>query len=199
MLRGGCLCASARSLIITDTLEFQRENRLVTANRDAFDEISGLLTEQRNPRTIDLDRLGVRELLERLNAEDRLVPDAVAAEIPWIERAVALVVAAFRRGGRLIYAGAGTSGRLGVLDAVECPPTFGTPPAMIQGVVAGGSPALTRAVEGAEDRDDEAARCWPPSRSVPTTWCWPSPPVAGPPGPWPRSTRPGSAAPGPSS
>ena len=86
-------------------------------DRRVFDEISTLLTEQRNPRTMDLDRLGAGEVLARLSAEDRLVPEAVAAELPWIEQAVELVVAAFRAGGRLIYAGAGTSGRLGVLDA----------------------------------------------------------------------------------
>lgn len=124
-------------------------------DRRVFDEIATLLTEQRNPRTMDLDRLGAGEVLARLSAEDRLVPEAVAAELPWIEQAVELVVAAFRAGGRLIYAGAGTSGRLGVLDAAECPPTFGTPPEMVQGLIAGGAPALTRAVEGAEDRGDE--------------------------------------------
>lgn len=124
-------------------------------DRRVFDEIATLLTEQRNPRTMDLDRLSAGEVLARLSAEDRLVPEAVAAELPWIEQAVELVVAAFRAGGRLIYAGAGTSGRLGVLDAAECPPTFGTPPEMVQGLIAGGAPALTRAVEGAEDRGDE--------------------------------------------
>lgn len=124
-------------------------------DRRVFDEIATLLTEQRNPRTMNLDRLGPGEVLARLSAEDRLVPEAVAAELPWIEQAVELVVAAFRAGGRLIYAGAGTSGRLGVLDAAECPPTFGTPPEMVQGLIAGGASALTRAVEGAEDRGDE--------------------------------------------
>jgi N-acetylmuramic acid 6-phosphate etherase len=126
------------------------------AHRSIFEEVSGLLTEQRNPRTVDLDRIPVREVLERINAEDRLVAEAVAGEIPWIEQAVERVVAAFRAGGRLIYAGAGTSGRLGVLDAAECPPTFGTPPEMVRGVIAGGLPALTGAIEGAEDRGDEA-------------------------------------------
>ncbi len=115
-----------------------------------------MLTEQRNPRTTDLDVLSVREILEKLSAEDRTVPDAVAAEIDWIERAVDLVVAAFRSGGRLIYAGAGTSGRLGVLDAAECPPTFGTDPSMVQGIIAGGARALVSAVEGAEDRGQDA-------------------------------------------
>lgn len=127
----------------------------MTEDRRVFDEIATLLTEQRNPRTMDLDRLDAGEILARLSAEDRLVPEAVAAELPWIEQAVDLVVRAFRAGGRLIYAGAGTSGRLGVLDAAECPPTFGTPPEMVQGLIAGGAPALTRAVEGAEDRGDE--------------------------------------------
>ncbi|HEX7878216.1 MAG TPA: N-acetylmuramic acid 6-phosphate etherase [Candidatus Eisenbacteria bacterium] len=126
------------------------------AHRRVFEEVSGLLTEQRNPRTADLDRIPVRAVLERINAEDRLVAEAVAGEIPWIEQAVERVVAAFRAGGRLIYAGAGTSGRLGVLDAAECPPTFGTPPEMVRGVIAGGLPALTGAIEGAEDRGEEA-------------------------------------------
>lgn len=126
--------------------------------RRLFDEIATLLTEQRNPRTMDLDRISTAEILARLSAEDRLVPDAVAAELPWIEQAVELVVAAFRAGGRLIYVGAGTSGRLGVLDAAECPPTFGSDPGTVRGVIAGGEAALTRAVEGAEDRADDARR-----------------------------------------
>lgn len=125
-------------------------------DRRIFEEVSGLTTEQRNPRTMDLDQLDTRSLLERINAEDRLVAEIVAGEIPWIEQAVELVVAAFQQGGRLIYAGAGTSGRLGVLDAAECPPTFGTPSSMVQAVIAGGLPALTGAVEGAEDRGEEA-------------------------------------------
>ena len=125
-------------------------------DRRIFDEVQGLVTEQRNPRTMDLDRLTVGEILERLNAEDQRVAEVVASEIPWIEKVVDLVVAAFRAGGRLIYAGAGTSGRLGVLDAAECPPTFGTDPSMVQGIIAGGTPALTSAVEGAEDEGDLA-------------------------------------------
>jgi N-acetylmuramic acid 6-phosphate etherase len=128
----------------------------LTDDRRVFEEVSKLLTEQRNPRTTDLDTLAIRDILDRLSAEDRLVPDAVAQEIPYIEKAVDLVVAAFQSGGRLIYAGAGTSGRLGVLDAAECPPTFGTDPTMVQGLIAGGSKALVSAVEGAEDRGEEA-------------------------------------------
>jgi N-acetylmuramic acid 6-phosphate etherase len=120
-----------------------------------FEEFARLATEQRNPRTLDLDTLDVGGLLERISAEDRTVPEAVAKEIPSIARAVELVVASLRAGGRLIYVGAGTSGRLGVLDASECPPTFGSEPEMVQGVIAGGYGALVRAVEGAEDRAAE--------------------------------------------
>src|SRR5437667_5287631 len=123
-----------------------------------FEEFARLATEQRNPRTLDLDTLDTTDLLRRISAEDHTVPAAVAAEIPHIARAVELVLASFRRGGRLIYVGAGTSGRLGVLDASECPPTFGSDPEQVQGVLAGGSQALVRAVEGAEDRTEEGER-----------------------------------------
>jgi N-acetylmuramic acid 6-phosphate etherase len=123
-----------------------------------FESFSRLATEQRNPATRDLDTLEVPGILERIAAEDRRVPDAVARELPWIARAAELVVASFRDGGRLIYVGAGTSGRLGVLDASECPPTFGSDPERVQGVIAGGTGALVRAVEGAEDRADEGER-----------------------------------------
>jgi N-acetylmuramic acid 6-phosphate etherase len=127
-------------------------------DRARFDEFARLATEQRNPRTADLDTLDVTAILERINAEDRTVPEAVGREIPWITKAVELVVASFREGGRLIYVGAGTSGRLGVLDASECPPTFGSDPSMVQGVMAGGGTALVRAVEGAEDRVAEGEK-----------------------------------------
>ena len=123
-----------------------------------FEEFARLATEQRNPRTLDLDTLDIPGVLERISAEDHGVPAAVAMEIPHIARAVELVVASFREGGRLIYVGAGTSGRLGVLDASECPPTFGSPPERVQGVIAGGPGALVRAVEGAEDRGEEGER-----------------------------------------
>ncbi len=124
-------------------------------DRSRFEEFARLATEQRNPRTFDLDTLSVEAALERISAEDHLVPAAVAREIPHIAKAVELVVASFRQGGRLLYVGAGTSGRLGVLDAAECPPTFGSPPELVQGIMAGGPGALVRAVEGAEDRVDE--------------------------------------------
>ena len=120
-----------------------------------FEEFARLATEQRNPRTLDLDTLDSAGILERISAEDRTVPGAVAKEIPHIARAVELVVASFRAGGRLVYVGAGTSGRLGVLDASECPPTFGCDPELVQGVIAGGHGALVRSVEGAEDRAAE--------------------------------------------
>ena len=127
-------------------------------DRARFEEFARLATEQRNPRTMDLDTLDVPELLARINAEDRTVADAVARELPWIARAVDLVVLSFRAGGRLVYAGAGTSGRLGVLDASECPPTFGSDPDQVVGVIAGGYTAVVRAVEGAEDRREEGAK-----------------------------------------
>ena len=122
------------------------------------DEFARLATEQRNPRTLDLDTLEISGILERISAEDHGVPAAVARELPYIARAAELVVASFREGGRLIYVGAGTSGRLGVLDASECPPTFGSDPDRVQGVIAGGPTALVRAVEGAEDRAEEGER-----------------------------------------
>lgn len=115
------------------------------------------LTERRNPRTVDIDLATPLEIVDAIAGEDRSVPAAVAAERERIAEAVALAEAAFRAGGRLFYVGAGTSGRLGVLDAAECPPTFGTDPSMVQGLIAGGLPALTRAQEGAEDRPGDGA------------------------------------------
>ena len=122
-----------------------------------FDELAGLTTEQRNPRSMNLDAMTTREILEAMNAEDRTVPEVVARAIPQIEQAVNLISAAFQAGGRLIYVGAGTSGRLGVIDAAECPPTFGSQPWQVQGYIAGGHDALVRAVEGAEDSFEQAA------------------------------------------
>ena len=108
-------------------------------------------TEQRNDRSAQIDRMGTREILLLMNDQDATVPAAVRRAIPEIERAVDEIVARWRRGGRLFYFGAGTSGRLGVLDASECPPTFSSPPEQVQGTIAGGDVALRRAVEGAED------------------------------------------------
>lgn len=112
-------------------------------------------TEQRNPRTTAIDVATSLDIVDLLNAEDQLVAPAVRVRRAEIARTIDLVVDAFRAGGRLIYAGAGTSGRLGVLDAAECPPTFGTEPEMVVGVLAGGAPAMFRSQEGAED--DRAA------------------------------------------
>ncbi len=109
------------------------------------------LTERRNSRTADIDLASAREIVDLLHAEDRIVLDAVATQRDNIARAIELAEQAFRAGGRLFYVGAGTSGRLGVLDASECPPTFGTDPEMVQGIIAGGLPALTTSQEGAED------------------------------------------------
>ena len=109
------------------------------------------LTEQRNPRSRRIDLLSPAEIVDLINSEDRGVTEAVGEEREAIARALQLALAAFRAGGRLLYVGAGTSGRLGVLDAAEMPPTFGTDPEMVQGVIAGDLPALTRAQEGAED------------------------------------------------
>jgi N-acetylmuramic acid 6-phosphate etherase len=115
------------------------------------------LTERRNPRTADIDLASPLDIVDLINAEDRTVAEAVASQREAIARAVELAEAAFRAGGRLIYIGAGTSGRLGVLDASECPPTFGTDPSMVQGIIAGGLPALVKSQEGAEDVASDGA------------------------------------------
>lgn len=109
------------------------------------------LTETRNPRSLSIDSASTEEVLAILNAEDRLVAGAVREQIPRLAKALDAAVERWERGGRLFYVGAGTSGRLGVLDAAECPPTFGTPPERVQAIIAGGAEALLRAVEGAED------------------------------------------------
>ena len=109
------------------------------------------LTEQRNPRTTNIDAATPLEIVDLIGAEDAGVPAAVARARGEIAAAMALIEASFRAGGRLFYVGAGTSGRLGVLDASECPPTFGTPPEMVTGIIAGGYAALVKSVEGAED------------------------------------------------
>lgn len=114
-------------------------------------------TELRNPRTQDIDRVSTGEALRMMNREDHLVAQAVERVIPHIERAVDEIYQRVREGGRLIYVGCGTSGRLGVLDAVECPPTFGVSPHMVQGIIAGGHAALTQAIEGAEDDREQGA------------------------------------------
>lgn len=128
-----------------------------TQPSDLFTEIQALATEQRNPNSMGIDVAPVREILEIINTEDHKVPIVVRQEIPYIAEAVEIVVEAFRAGGRLFYIGAGTSGRLGILDASECPPTFGTPPEMVQGLIAGGREAVFQSQEGAEDVEEHGA------------------------------------------
>jgi N-acetylmuramic acid 6-phosphate etherase len=116
----------------------------------------GALTERRNPKTAEIDLASALEIVDLINAEDRTVADAVHDQRESIAEALTTAERALRSGGRLFYAGAGTSGRLGVLDASEVPPTFGAPPELVQGIIAGGAAALTRSQEGAEDRPEGA-------------------------------------------
>lgn len=120
-------------------------------------EYHGLTTERRNPRSAGLDRMGTAEILRLMNEEDRRVPGAVAEALPEIARAVDLIVGRLAAGGTLFYVGAGTSGRLGVLDAAECLPTFGVGPGVVTAIIAGGPEAVFRSVEEAED-DEERGR-----------------------------------------
>ena len=115
-------------------------------------------SERRNPASKSLDRLNALKIVQLMNREDRRVSAAVGLALPAIARAVDLIVQAIRAGGRLIYVGAGSSGRIAVLDAAECPPTFGTSPKLVQTLIAGGRTAITRAVEGAEDSPANAER-----------------------------------------
>lgn len=122
-----------------------------------FEEISALSTEQRNKNSMNIDNASTSEILRIINNEDKTVPLAVEKELPYIEKAVDIIVHALKNGGRLLYFGAGTSGRLGVVDASECPPTYGTPFGLIEGFIAGGKEAMFRAQEGAEDKEENGA------------------------------------------
>ncbi len=122
-----------------------------------FDEVRQLATEQRNPLSIGMDEMATDEILRLINSEDAKVALAVEEEIPWITIVVNELVRRFAVGGRLFYVGAGTSGRMGVVDASECPPTFGTPHEMVQAIIAGGHQAVFRSQEGAEDKRDIGA------------------------------------------
>lgn len=122
------------------------------------DMLEAFTTEKRNELSMDIDMKSSIDILKIINAEDKTVPLAVEKALAHIAALVDDIVAAFRKGGRLIYIGAGTSGRLGVLDASECPPTYGVPPSMVQGLIAGGSDALVRSIEGAEDDEENGAR-----------------------------------------
>jgi N-acetylmuramic acid 6-phosphate etherase len=126
-------------------------------NNILFDELNDLATEQRNANSMKLDELSIGQVLQLINDEDAKVSLAVREEIPHIEKVCEKLVELLKNGGRLFYVGAGTSGRLGVIDAAECPPTFGTPVAMIQAIIAGGNEAVFRSQEGAEDKEDRGA------------------------------------------
>ncbi|NEN86982.1 N-acetylmuramic acid 6-phosphate etherase [Paenibacillus elgii] len=123
-----------------------------------YNLLNELTTEQRNPNTTQIDRLSSEEIVRLIHAEDRLVTEAVGRILPQVAQAVDRIVAAFQRQGRLFYIGAGTSGRLGILDASECPPTYGTDPSMVQGIIAGGFQAVKDPVEGAEDSEELGAK-----------------------------------------
>lgn len=118
--------------------------------------LSTLITEQRNLNSMHVDSLSALEIVQLMNQEDKQVPLAIEKCLPQIAQAVECIVAAFQQGGRLVYIGAGTSGRLGVLDASECPPTFGVSPEMVKGIIAGGERALRHPIEGAEDSKAQA-------------------------------------------
>lgn len=118
--------------------------------------LSTLITEQRNPNSMNVDSLSALEIVRLMNEEDKQVPVAIEKYLPQIAQAVECIVAAFQQGGRLVYIGAGTSGRLGVLDASECPPTFGVSPEIVKGIIAGGERALRHPIEGAEDSKTQA-------------------------------------------
>jgi N-acetylmuramic acid 6-phosphate etherase len=142
----------------------KRAKRQLTEHRSIKTQTKGnrfidhRLTEQRNAASRNLDRMTAAETVRLMNREDRRVAIAVGREIPSIERAVDAIVSRIRKGGRLFYVGAGSSGRMGVLDAAECPPTFGTSPKLVQALIAGGRRAITHAVEGAEDSTRNAER-----------------------------------------
>jgi N-acetylmuramic acid 6-phosphate etherase len=121
------------------------------------ENLKALTTESRNERSLKIDTSGPMDILRIMNEEDQKVAKAVEKVLPDVEAAVQFAFESFKKGGRLIYIGAGTSGRLGVLDAVECPPTFSTDPDMVQGIIAGGERAFIKAVEGAEDRPEDGA------------------------------------------
>jgi len=123
-----------------------------------FEQLSTLTTEKRNPKSMNIDMESTLGILEIINNEDKTVPLAVEKELPYIEQAVEAIVKAFKNGGRLLYFGAGTSGRLGIVDASECPPTFGVPYGMVDGFIAGGHQAIFKAQEGAEDHEEYGSK-----------------------------------------
>lgn len=153
--RGFNNCTAAKARWVADQLPWETGEYTLTHNNDG---LARLTTEQRNSLSTRVDTFSATEIVDLMNAEDARVAEAVARERQAIARAVELVAECFRRGGRLFYLGAGTSGRLGVLDASECPPTFSTDPGMVIGIIAGGDRALRNPIEGAEDDPREAVR-----------------------------------------
>jgi len=137
-----------------ETVRTHERPRMNNENMD----LSKLTTERENPASFDIDAKSTREILAIINAEDKKVPFAVEKSLDCIAALVDDVVDSFRKGGKLVYIGAGTSGRLGVLDASECPPTYGTPPSQVQGLIAGGREALVRSIESAEDKEDQGIK-----------------------------------------
>lgn len=129
---------------------------LKTARSQLVDELQSIATEGQNPNTLDIDLLDAQGVLEKINDEDQKIAEVVKKCIPQIAKGVEKIVSAFAKNGRLIYIGAGTSGRLGVLDAVECPPTFSVSSQQVMGIIAGGDKAIYKAVEGAEDNQEQA-------------------------------------------
>jgi len=127
-------------------------------SKNLFDELNNLSTEKRNQNSMNIDAASTAEILKIINDEDKSIPSAIEKELPYIEKAVDVIVNSLKNGGRLLYFGAGTSGRLGVLDAVECPPTFGTPDGLIEGFIAGGKEAMFKAQEGAEDFEENGMK-----------------------------------------
>lgn len=140
-----------KSSYIKKNLAASSKNRYLM-NIDTNIDFKTMLTETRNPNTDDIDKVSTLEIVRMMNEEDRIVPDAVSIELPKIARAIDKIAERMRQGGRLIYIGAGTSGRLGILDAAECPPTFNTHPEQVIALIAGGKEAIYHAVEGAEDQ-----------------------------------------------
>ncbi|MDE4028515.1 N-acetylmuramic acid 6-phosphate etherase [Glaesserella parasuis] len=124
------------------------------AEQDLLKTLGQLITEQHNPNSMQIDTLSAYEIVQIINNEDKQVPLVIEKVLPQIAQAVEKIVEAFQQGGRLVYIGAGTSGRLGVLDASECPPTFGVSPEMVKGIIAGGERALRHPIEGAEDNKE---------------------------------------------
>jgi N-acetylmuramic acid 6-phosphate etherase len=135
----------------------KKKCKYVSLNKDLFNQLEHLLTEQRNPNSMEIDLANSRSIVQIINDEDKKVAKSVEKRLDAIAEAIDIIVDGLKKGGRLLYFGAGTSGRLGVLDAAECPPTFGTNPETIQGFIAGGKKAMFVAQEGAEDHEKYGA------------------------------------------